>query len=103
MQPTASVIQIKVSVQQGDKVSDIKQIIEEELRVPCDRQRLFLYNGDGELEDDEDALSRVTHPFITWLIRNIVLIQRDEAQKQKQTKQKSIRPIIETALSHHTL
>ena len=62
---------IKVFVDPGDKVSDVKRMIEEELHVPCDQQRLFL--DDGELEDDEDALSRV----ITWLIRDIVLIQRD--------------------------
>ena len=66
---------IEVSVHPGDKVSAVKQVIEEELHVPCDHQRLFVH--DGELEDEDDVLSRVTDRFIVWIQRDIVLIQRD--------------------------
>ena len=63
---------IKILVHPGDKVSDLKPVIEEELHVPCDQQRLFLH--DGELEDDEHALSRLSDGYFQ---RDVVLIQRD--------------------------
>ena len=60
---------IKVLVHPGDKVSNVKQTIEEELGIVCDQQRLFRH--DGELEDDEDAFSRLSY-FDNLLIKRDV-------------------------------
>ena len=48
----------KLVVHTGDKICDVKQTIEKELKVPLDQQQLFGYYS--ELKNDQDAFSELS-------------------------------------------